>query len=438
MAEGSIPELPTRAKPSMRIFYICRRVPFPPDRGDKIAAFNEIRHLAARHEVHVFCLGDGMQDLTNIPGLQNYAKSVTTAPVDEFTIKLRALAALFTGQPLSVAALNEVKLHDAIQKKFAGLRPDLIIVYSCNMAQFAEHFPDVPRIMHFGDLDSLKWRQYAERSSIPLNWVYAVEAQRLLGYERQIGRIFSHALVHTEIEKDDFERLIPGIPVTVVGNGVDLEYFRSAGETKKPASVVFTGVMDYRPNIDAVVWFCNEILPIVQTEIPAANFTICGSRPAPAVRRLAKRRGVTVTGWVPDARPYLDRAEVFVAPLRMARGIQNKLLEALAMGLPCVASTAAWRGTVIAHGHGILATDEPREFAGHVLDLLRNGGRRAEMAQRARDAAEANYHWEVQMARLDEVIAAAVSPPTPTAAACSESASPNIPVLPDRSGVGAK
>jgi polysaccharide biosynthesis protein PslH len=416
----------------MRIFYICRRVPFPPDRGDKIATFNQIRHLAARHEVHVFCLGDGVQDLANISGLQASAKSVTAAPVDEFTIKLRALGALFTGRPLSVAALNKTKLHDAIQMKFAELRPDLIIVYSCNMAQFADHFPDVPRIMHFGDLDSLKWRQYAERSSIPLHWIYIIETQRLLGYERHIAQVFSHALVHTKVEKDDFERLIPGIPVTVIGNGVDLDHFRSAGEAKKPASMVFAGVMDYRPNIDAVVWFCDEILPIVQTEIPGANFTICGSRPGPVVRRLANRRGVTVTGWVPDARPYLDRAEIFVAPLRMARGIQNKLLEALAMGLPCVTSTAARSGTVIADGQGILATDEPREFAGHVLDLLRDGGRRAEMACKAREAAEANYAWEVQMARLDEVIAAAVSQPTHMAAACSGPASPNKPVSPNR------
>jgi sugar transferase (PEP-CTERM/EpsH1 system associated) len=414
----------------MRIFYICRRVPFPPDRGDKIAAFNQIRHLAAQHEVHVFCLGDGVQDLANVSGLQAYTKSLTAAPVDGFTIKLRALAALVTGQPLSVAALNEAKLHDALHRKFGQLRPDLIIVYSCNMAQFAERFPDVPRIMHFGDLDSLKWRQYAERSSMPLNWIYAIEAQRLLGYERHIAKIFSHALVHTGIERLDFQRLIPGIAVTVVGNGVDLDYFRSAGAAKIPASMVFTGVMDYRPNIDAVIWFCNEVLPIVQTEIPAADFTICGRRPAPAVWRLAKRRGVTVTGWVSDARPYLDRAEIFVAPLRMGRGVQNKLLEALAMGLPCVASKAAWRGTVIADGRGILAADEPQEFARHVLDLLRDCGRRAEMARKARAAAEANYHWEVQMARLDEVIASAVSQPTHIAKACSAPASPNTPVAP--------
>ena len=392
----------------MRIFYICRRVPFPPDRGDKIAAFNQIRHLAARHEVHVFCLGDGVQDLANISGLQGCAKSVTTAPVDELTIKLRALGALFTGQPLSVAALNETKLHDSIKKKFAELQPDLIIVYSCNMAQFAEHFTDVPRIMHFGDLDSLKWRQYAERSSTPLNWIYAIEAQRLLGYERHIAKIFSHALVHTELERHDFERLMPRVPVTVVGNGVDLDYFRSAGEAKEPASMVFTGVMDYRPNIDAVVWFCDEILPIVQTEIPAANFTICGSRPAPAVRRLAKRRGITVTGRVPHARSCLDRAEVFVAPLRMARGVQNKVIEALAMGLPCVASTAANRGTAVADGEGILTTDEPMQFARHIVDLLQDSKRRAEMSRRARAAAEAYYRWEVQLMPLDQAIVTAV------------------------------
>ena len=366
----------------MRIFYICRRVPFPPDRGDKIAAFNEIRHLAAGHEVHVFCLGDGLRDLSNISGLQAYATSVSAAPIGEITIKLRALKALCTGVPLSVAALNEAKLHCAIGRKFTELRPDLIIVYSCNMAQFAERFPDVPRIMHFGDLDSLKWRQYAKRSRAPLRWIYEIEEQRLLGYERCIAQTFSRALVHTAIEKRDFERLIPGVRVTMVGNGVDLDCSQSAGEAKRPGSMVFTGVMDYRPNVDAVVWFCDEILPIVQAEIPEASLTICGSRPAAPVRRLARRRGVTVTGRVPDARPYLDRAEVFVAPLRMARGVQNKLLEALAMGLPCVASTAAWRGTVVADGDGIIAADDPKKFARHVVDLLQDGARRAAMAGR--------------------------------------------------------
>ena len=391
----------------MRIFFICRRVPFPPDRGDKIATFNEIRHLSAQHEVHVFCLGDGARDLDNIAGLSEYAKSVTAVPVSGLTIKVRALKALIMGQPLSVAALDEAKLHGAIQRKFAELGPDLVIVYSCNVAQFAGHFPHVPRIMQFGDLDSLKWHQYAERSRIPLKWIYAMEGRRLLSYERLIAHSFSQALLHTEMERLDFQRLVPGVPVALVGNGVDLDYFRSAASAKRPSSMVFTGVMDYRPNVDGVVWFCNEILPIVRAEIADANFTICGSRPVRSVRRLERLSGVTVTGWVPDTRPYLDRSEVFVAPLRIARGIQNKLLEGLAMGLPCVASAAAWSGTQIPRGEGIFATGDPRQFAEYVIQLLRDPKWRAEMGRRARAVAEANYRWETQMARLDQVIAAA-------------------------------
>jgi polysaccharide biosynthesis protein PslH len=388
----------------MRIFFISQRVPFPPDRGDKITTFNEIRHLSTKHEVHVFCLADGRRDLDNIPGLRRYAQSVTAVPVIGWTSKLRALKAMFAGGPLSVAAFNETKLHNAIGRKFAELRPDLIMIYSCNVAQYAEHFPQVPRIMQFAELDSSRWGQFARRSRPPLRWVYAIEQRRFFAYEQHIARTFSHTLVCTAAEQRDFERLIPGVPVSLVGNGVDLDYFRSSGVPKRPGSIVFTGVMDYFPNIDAVVWFCDKVLPIVQRQIPAAGLTICGSRPAAAVRHLAKRRGVTVTGRVPDTRPYLDGAEVFVAPLRMARGIQNKLLEALAMGLPCVASKAAATGTVVANGEGILAADNPEEFAEHVMRLLRDSAFRAAMAGKARATAEANYRWDGQMARLDRVI----------------------------------
>jgi len=393
----------------MRIFFIGQRVPFPPDRGDKITTYNEIRHLSTKHEVHVFCLADGRRDLDNIPGLRRYAKSVTAVPVVGWASKLRALDAMLAGKPLSVAAFNEAKLHDAVARKFSELQPDLIIVYSCNVAQYAEHFPQVPRIMQFAELDSSRWGQFARRSRLPLRWVYAIEERRFFAYERHIARTFSHALVCTAAEQRDFERLIPGAPVSLVGNGVDLDYFRSTGVAKRSGSIVFTGVMDYFPNIDAVVWFCDEVLPIVQQQIPGAGLTICGSRPAAAVRRLAKRRGVTVTGRVPDTRPYMDEAELFIAPMRMARGIQNKLLEALAMGLPCVASQTAARGTVVQDGEGILAADDPEVFAEHVVRLLRDGAFRAAMASKARATAEANYRWEAQLTRLDQVIAS-VSP----------------------------
>jgi glycosyltransferase involved in cell wall biosynthesis len=175
--------------------------------------------------------------------------------------------------------------------------------------------------------------------------------------------------------------------------------------------MVFTGVMDYFPNIDAVLWFCDEILPAVQAQIPEATLTICGNRPAAAVRRLAKRPGVIVTGWVADTRPYLDSAEIFVAPLRMARGIQNKLLEALAMGLPCVASTAAWNGTVVPNGAGILVADDSKDFAARIVRLLQDDALRAEMAGKARAVAESKYRWDRQMAALDRVVAAVTAWP---------------------------
>jgi sugar transferase (PEP-CTERM/EpsH1 system associated) len=397
----------------MRIFFVCQRVPFPPDRGDKITTFHEIKHLSREHEVHVFCPGDGPEDLVNIPGLKAYAKSVSAGPVTAWGARLRALKALVSGSSLSVAAYSVEKLHTAIKEKYRQLKPDLLIVYSCNVAQYADHFPATPRIMQFAELDSGKWGQYADRSPIPLKWIYRTEQRRFLEYERHIGRAFSHSLVCTNAERDDFERQIPNVSVSVVANGVDLEFFRPGGAVKKPGAIAFTGVMDYLPNVDAVTWFVQDMLPLIQAEIPEAHFVICGSRPIPAVQNLAQRKGVTVTGRVPDTRPYLDSAEVFVAPLRLARGIQNKVLEALAMGLPCVSSLAAFRGTVLSQGEGIVATDDVREFADHVIRLLKDPSYRMDMAKKARAAAERHYSWDAQLHALDEVIAAVTAPRQP-------------------------
>lgn len=396
----------------MRIFFVCQRVPYPPDRGDKITTYNEIRHLAQRHEVHVFCLADGRGDLANVSGLAGCPASVTAVPVARWLSRGRALAALLGGAPLSVAMLREAALHAAVRRAAAALPPDLIIVYSSNVAQYAESFTNRPRIMQFADLDSLKWRAYADRSALPWRWLYGLEARRLLAYERRIAREFSHSLICTEAEAKDFRALIPGVPVSVVRNGVDLDYFRSSSPAKQPGGMVFTGVMDYRPNVDAVCWFCETILPLILSEMPAASLTICGSRPSRDVLRLARLPGVAVTGRVPDVRPYLDRAELFVTPLRLARGIQNKLLEAMAMGLPVISTPAAWRGTEIPAGEGIVPADRPEDFAGAVLRLLRDDVYRTDMGRRALAIMRDRYAWPAQLAALDGVIGVVVGDDT--------------------------
>ena len=395
----------------MRIFYICQRVPFPPDRGDKITTYNEIKHLARRHEVHVFCMADGVEDLANVAKVKDFAASIQAVAVSSFGAKWRAALALFTGEPLSVAAFSNRALHQAIRQAHARAPADLMIVYSCNVAQYAAHFPDCRRIMQFADLDSLKWGQYAERHRPPMKWLYALEQRRLLAYERRIAHSFDHSLVCTAVEKRDFEALIPGAAISLVANGVDLEYFKTLQQPKVAGRMVFTGVMDYLPNIDAVEWFCSEIYPRVRQTVPQASFVICGSRPTDAVKNLAKIAGVSVTGWVEDTRPHLDAAQVFVAPLRMARGVQNKVLEGLAMGLPCVASMAAWSGTVIPQGEGIVASNDPAEFARQIVKLITDTPYREQMALRARQSAEAHYTWQAQMDLLDGVIAQVVEAP---------------------------
>ncbi len=391
----------------MRIFYLTQRVPYPPDRGDKITTCNVLRHLARSHEVHVFCTADGTADLANLEGARAIAASVTAVPVNPQKAKFRALAALFGGRPLSVAMMHEPALHAPIDEAYARLKPELIIVYSSNIAQFAEHLTGAPRIMQFADLDSLKFTRYAADVRPPMRWIYALEGRRLLAHERRIAHAFEHSLVCTDEERADFQRAIPGAPVSTVKNGVDFDYFSPGGGPRTPGNMVFTGVMDYLPNVDAVTWFASEILPRVQAALPHASFTICGSRPAPAVQALATRPGIAVTGRVPDVRPYLDAAELFVAPLRIARGIQNKVLEAMAMELPVVASLAAWTGTGMERGTTIEASDDPQGFADHVVNLLQDPARRAAMGLAGRAAVIRDYAWSVQMRALDAAIEAA-------------------------------
>ena len=392
----------------MRIFYITQRVPFPPDRGDKIITVNVLRHLSRTHEVHVFCTADGEADMANLDGARAIAASVTAVPVHPWAAKLRALAALATGAPLSVAMMNERALHDAVAAAHARLRPDLVIAYSSNVAQFAEPFAATPRIMQFVDLDSMKWARYATETRPPMRWIYALEAHRLLRYERRIAHAFDHSLVCTDAERADFVAAIPGVPVTTLRNGVDFDHFQPGGAAKMPGRLVFTGVMDYLPNADAVSWFVADILPRIQAAVPEAHLVICGSRPNAAVLALASRPGVTVTGRVPDVRPYLDAAEIFVAPLRIARGIQNKVLEAMAMSLPVVASLPAWTGTDLPRGEAIEASDDPAEFAAHVVRLLRDPQLRAERGRVGRAMVMRDYAWETQLAVLDRVIAEVV------------------------------
>jgi sugar transferase (PEP-CTERM/EpsH1 system associated) len=352
----------------------------------------------------VACFAYGEEDLANAADFAARVASVDVVALSPTRARGRALKAVLTGEPLTVAYFNEKELHRRVRARLQDSRFDAILVYSSSMAQFVEDQVDVPRIMQFADLDSLKWEQYTRNAWPPMRWVYGLEAHRLLRYERHLAHSFAHSLVCTPLEAQDFQKLIPGAPVSCVGNGVNLDYFKPSDVPKKKNSLVFTGVMDYLPNVDGVVWFCREILPLVRAKIQEVTFTICGSRPSQAVQALQQIPGVTVTGRVPDVRPYLTSASVCVVPLRMGRGIQNKLLEAMATGLPAVATTTAFGGVEAVPGEELLVADEPEQFASSVVRLLENADVRRQMGQAARAAMEKHYNWKTCLAALDEVL----------------------------------
>jgi len=388
----------------MRILYLAQRVPYPPDRGDKIITFHHVRHLARTHEVTVVCLAQDEADLDNAAALRSIASHVHAVPLSPSRARLRACRALLQGQPFTRGYFNERRVHGMVEQLIRQNAIDLAMVFCSGMAQFVESAAHLPRILHFADLDSQKWKEYSQKARPPQRWVYAAEAQRLLAYERHLACTFDHSFVCTASELNDFRRLAGEANITYLANGVDLAYFRPVASNPPAASLVFTGVMDYPPNVDGVTWFCREIFPRIREHAPAATFTICGARPNRTVRELADLPGVTVTGRVSDVRPYLSSAAVAVVPLRICRGIQNKVLEAMAMGLPVVATPAAFEGIEAEPGTHLLIAQDSQAFAKRVCELIDDADARSRLGQAARQRVELRYCWDVPLQELDAVL----------------------------------
>jgi len=387
----------------MRILFLAQRVPYPPNRGDKITTWRLVERLGRTHEVRIVAFAHDEKDLAAAEELRKKGFPTTAVPYRDRAAKIAALPLLLTRKPLTLGVYGSRELQAAVD----ALAPDsdLAYAYSSSMGAFLEKHRRLPRIMHFGELDSDKWRQYAERSGFPMRHVYAREHRTLLEFEQRIARSFAANVVCTPLEKAVFEREIPGATAVVLRNGVDLAYYAPRWSGREPGRIVFTGVMNYLPNAEGCVWFVREILPLVRRVVPGATFSIVGSHPTPEVQRLAEVQGVEVTGFVDDTRTWLGKASLSVAPLRIARGIQNKVLEAMAMGLPVVGTTCATQGVEGLDGRDFRVQDEPEGFAREVVDLLRSPERALELGRAARRFVEATYDWEVVFGPLDELVA---------------------------------
>lgn len=390
----------------MNLLYLCHRIPYPPNKGDKIRSYHQIRGLSERHAVHLATFVDTREDLQYIDAVRKYCRSVEIV----FRHPRRALAgaglALLSGEAISVAMFRSTELRRRVRATLERERIDAAIVFSSAMAQYLSLPAPFPVVLDFVDVDSEKWRTYGESLGAPRSWIYRLEGRRLAQFEDASGNASDHCVVISRAEAALLEGRIRK-PVSVITNGVDHEYFRPVEGTAPPHSppnLVFVGAMDYVPNEDAVVFFSREILPRVRSSVPDTTFTIVGRNPTSRVRDLGGISGVRVTGPVPDVRPYVADSLLAVAPFRIARGIQNKVLEAMAMGRPVVGTALAFQGLSASGSDGVRITDRPEDLAAEIVQLLRDPDRARQCGERARAYVERAHRWETHVGALETIL----------------------------------
>lgn len=405
------------------ILFLAHRTPYPPDKGDKIRSWHFLSHLLEHYTVHLGCFVDNDHDLAeNVPFLRDLCGESYFARMQPWVAKAQSLAGLCHGGPLTLHHYSHSGLRGWVGNLLSERPVDSIFVFSSAMAQYAmgEDARGRRRIIDFVDVDSDKWRQYAETKSWPINWLYRREGRELLAFDRKVAANFDASLFVSAAEAEFFRSLVPEYShkISHINNGVDFDYFGPDANYDNPYAagdkvLVFTGAMDYWPNVDAVTWFAHEILPLVRAVEPAIRFCIVGADPTPEIRAMGRQSGITVTGRVPDVRPYVAHATAVVAPLRIARGVQNKVLEGMSMARPVVATPAACQGLEPEIRKGVLRATDAREFADQIISLLRSEHRDV-LGRRARDSIIGCHDWTNNLSSLVPLLGGSAIASSPT------------------------
>lgn len=391
----------------MKVLYLCHRIPFPPDKGEKIRAFHQLVAMSARHEVDLFTLADDAGDFDRRSELRKYCANVTVARINPTFARLRAIPYLLTSRPLTLPCFNSAELRAGVRDAMARRGYDRIFVYCSAMAQYVDWPSKIPVVVDFVDVDSNKWSQYAERSRFPLSLVYAREGRRLEEYEARVAEQANCVLLTTEREARIARRIAPAARVCVVPNGVDADFFSPGPplDADPPSrNIVFVGDMAYYPNQDAAIFFAKTVLPLVRRSAPDARFQIVGRNPSASVLALREIAGVEVTGFVPDVRPYLRGSAVAVAPFSMAAGIQNKILEAMACAVPVVATPRTVQGLSERLAACVAAHEEAPDIAAAVARYLLDPALARRVGDQSRAEVVAGYSWSAALDYLMELV----------------------------------
>jgi sugar transferase (PEP-CTERM/EpsH1 system associated) len=390
----------------VRILYLSHRVPYPPNTGERIRIFHHLRHLTAAHEVHLLSFADRDDDGGSAAHLRESCRSVELVPLPTVPAAARAAVAVMSGGSLTAAYFDAAAMRAAMARAAARTSFDVVWASSSALAPLLPGVQARRRVVDFIDVDSEKWREFARHTSPPLAWLYGLEAARLHRLEAQIAATADSVLVASDSEAALLRRALPSAPLRVVQNGVDTRYFHpvTRANSARPPQLVFCGSLDYRPNIEAVLFFLDNVLPLVRRRAPDVEFTAVGHRPPGALLRAARRAGVRVAGSVPDARPFLAAADICVVPLRFGRGVKNKVLEAMAMGVPVVATRVAVEGLAVRDGVQLLIADTAADFATAVTELISDRARRDALAVAALRYVQESHRWENTLRELDEML----------------------------------
>ena len=396
----------------MNVLYLCHRFPYPPKRGGKIRPFNMIRHLhAAGHKVTVCSLARSVAEAEEGAGIAPHCTAFHMGHVKEPLQFARMIVRLPLPTPSSMGYFYSSELAAKVSELLATQRWDLIFVHCSSVAQYVAHVPGVPKILDFGDMDSQKWLEYAHYRRFPLSLGYTLEGSKMLWAEKRLARKFSLCTATTRAEWQTLNDYGTGAATDWFPNGVDAQFFSPTDGAYDADAIGFIGRMDYYPNQECMQRFCDQVWPLLRQARPQMKLLIVGADPSPAMQALGQLPGVTVTGSVPDVRPHIRGSALMVAPLAIARGTQNKILEAMGMGVPVVTSSAAAGGVDAEAERHFLVADTPIDTAAAVLRIVEQPIERARLAAAGRERMRSHHAWSRSMLRLDAIIDRCVAAP---------------------------
>jgi polysaccharide biosynthesis protein PslH len=387
----------------VRILCLASRLPYPPNRGDRLRAFHFIEHLSQEHELVLLSFIAHEREREHIPALREYCQDVRVVPMSPRRSVTSVAGNFWRREPLQVLYYRSKAMRQLVAEVMAARPFQAAYVHLFRMAPYVASYPDLYRIVDLTDVISKEIGLSLPYRGLASRLVYRLEGPRIAHYEHWVAQYFEETWL---ISGADLEILVASCPeanIQVVPNGVDTDYFRPTGVAPVPDQLIFVGHLRVFHNIDAAHYLVHDILPLVRREVPGCTLQIVGADPDPSVQSLGQEPGVVVTGFVPDLNDYLNRAAVFAAPLRFSAGVQNKVLEAMAAGRPVVTTNAVSSGLGSMPGRDLLVGDDAQAVAAQLVRLLGNEQLREELGLAGRAFVCENYRWDFAVERMSVV-----------------------------------